>query len=331
MMGPEVLRELSPDELRQLPMLPRSLMRGAGICPSHAARRSMPIRPTRAGHDGEFFVEDSGLSWTHIHVLEAIVGSAFAGADLRSGELSLRFQPGDALRAMGLSNGNRPWLRARLKELGSPFGVLPRELDGGDFSILRTIATDTPSAKVFANVITGFDDDGNHVRTTMHATIWTVRLSMGYRAWMDSQASLRHPHLANLRALKCAAAESVARYALTGGCNVELPTLLARLGIIAADYSTDSKSARYQAARHAISKVLSLSPALAAMGVNVVSQAGLVRVASKDRPDGLRFFPPRHRARQSARAFAQPTPHISTCDEQPSRMVALSARLAGNR
>jgi hypothetical protein len=206
------VRELLPAELARLPMVPRALMRGAGITPSYSARLSIPVRPRRAGHDGAFFLEESGLTLSHVHVLEAIIAGAFAAAEFQPtepglpGELSVRFRPGDALRAMGLKDGCRAWLRARLKELGSPIGDLPRSMGGGEFSVLRTMATDTPSGKVFANAIVGRASDGSLVRETVHASVWTVRLTAGYRAWMSSGASMRHSLLPQLRGLKCAAA-----------------------------------------------------------------------------------------------------------------------------
>lgn len=294
------VRELLPSEIARLPMVPRALMKGAGITPSYSARLAIPVRPRRAGHDGDFFLEESGLSLSHVHVVEGIVASAFAAAELEPtneakmlglpGELSLRFLPGDTLRAMGLRDGNRAWLRARLKELGSPIGDLPRKMGGGEFSVLRTMATDTPAGKVFANAIVGRAADGSLVRETVHASVWTVRLTSGYRAWMSSGASMRHSLLPQLRGLKCAAAEAVARYALTGRCNKSLNSLLEELGIVKPGWNTDTDSAIYRSARRAISGVLQAAPALAEMGVDVhVGGADGPTVLSSDEPKNCLF------------------------------------------
>lgn len=277
-------------------------MRGAGITPTYAARLAIPVRPKRAGYDGTFFLEESGLTLSHVHVLEAIVTSAFAAAELEptdeakhfglAGELSLRFRPGDALRAMGLTDGNRAWLRARLKELGSPMGDLPRSLGGGEFSALRTMATDTPSGKVHSNVIVGRNLDGSLVRDAVHASVWTVRLSPGYRAWMTSAASLRHSLLPQLRGLKCAAAEAVARFALTGRCNRPLVELLLHLSVVRPGWDEDTSSALYRSGRRAINGVLDARDKLKDMGIEIAQTGGRdVCVRAPNLPSGCLFIP----------------------------------------
>lgn len=288
-------RELLPSEIEKLPMLPRSLMRGTGIVPAHGPRKSIPNVAKRAAHDGKFFVEESGLTLTHIQVLEGIMLSAFAGAECRNGELELRFRPGDVMRAMGLADGSRVWLRARLKEIFSTMGHQPRSAttDGGDFAILRGMGTDIPSAKVVNNVITGIDADGEITREEVKASVWAVRLSAGYRAWMASDTSLRHRWLKQLRALKCGAAEAVARFALTGHCNIPLTDLLFKLDIIEEGWDADvaSATAGYQAARRAIKKILALTPELAVMGIVITRrQDGVYAVVAESKNPGMRFI-----------------------------------------
>lgn len=317
-------------------MVPRALMRGAGFEPTYGARKPMPVRPTRAVHDGEFFVDESGLSLTHLHVLEGIMLSAFAARELPSGELSLKFRPGAALREMGLDDGCRAWLRTRLKELGSPIGNLPRASGGGDFSVLRTMATDTPAGRLLENVITGADEDGKPVLEATYAKVWTVRLSNGYRDWLASQASLRHSWLRELKGLKCAAAEAVARYALTGACNIAVPDLLLTLGVLPGGWDSDTDSSVYQAARRAIRRVVALADKLAPMGIMVAKDSsGVVRVIAENMPSRVRFFqkatPATPKRSPDERKGAKGDQGLPLRDEsKASRFQLLAERLATN-
>lgn len=333
------IRALDPVELTKLHMVPVSLMRGAGIEPIHAARKPMPVVPKRAIQDGKFHIDESGLTLTHVHVLEAVLLSAFSGAEYTSGELELHFKPGDALRAMGITDGNRGWLLARLKELGSTIGNQPRSMAsaGGDFSIMRTMTTDTPSTKSVCNVITGIDA-GGLVHEAVKAKIWTVRLSAGYRAWLESDTSVRHTWLPQLRALKSGAAEAVARYALSGNCNIPLPKLLLDLGVIEAGWDMDTNGAgrAYRTARRAIDKILSLVPALEAMGIKVTKGSdGVIHVIAESMNPGMRFFKKATATVAHGALCVPATPITPLVGQSPtpakSKFAAIAERLAASR
>lgn len=285
-----VTKWLTPAELADVPLLTRSMMRGVGVEPRHGPRRALAADPKRVTELAGFRVRDNGLTLTHLRVLESVVLSAHAGAELLSGELLLAFHPGDALRAMGLKGGNRAWLRARLMELHSVFGMAPDAAGATSFEVLRVVDLSPVSQnKVFKNAVLAHSGDGQLVRGEVETQTWAVVLSAHYREWVAVQPSLRHAYLPRLRELK-AAPEAVARFALTGACSRDLGDLLRELGVLEHGWNDAMDSAAYRAGRRAIRAVLDAAPALRELGVSVEKSANGYVVRSQNRPVGARFF-----------------------------------------